>query len=396
MAEWRLTRSKRSRSPLTMICWGEFAAERSVKAIDTCRIFEDSFDFWDETGGGWDILGSANNLYRTTRFTREVEAELAFYSMFIKFAMPDIKANYSMKNMVEMIFLSDDRRTDAVELLLRLSTPGALIDLDQSSPSSLSLLSYKIIDGNWKIVNLLLAWGADPHHVGLSAGYSPIAESPLSLAMYSSWAFWGFRNILHGKGLDLEDFARQELKERHPLLDAGWRIETLTALLELDFEPGIQPSKDVWGYYQCDCCRVRYIGGGIQMYWQGVLECIKDGSYPQRSCADRQDEQLPVGQSHLATSDKDSLISTTEGCESSDDSALLQAEAEAAQSDEESSKSGSDTRSTIFDRKEVWCIWCWYHFKKTGHRPSPGSPELQSLDGDDSSEDDFSPYLFNT
>lgn len=388
---------ERSYSPLYMLDIGDSAKERLVKATNTCRIFEDSFDFWDETGDGWDIMKLIYDIHPTTS-TKEVEAKLAFHSWFIKFSMPDIKPNFSMKFLRMRMVGSDDRVADAIESLLRLSPPGALIDLDQSSPSSLSLLSYKIIHGDWKIVNLLLAWGADPHHVGLSAGYSPIAESPLSLAMYSSWTFWAFRNVLHGRGFDLEDFARQELKERHPLLDAGWQIETLTALLELDFEPDFGRCKIHRERYRCSNCDKHGFWDQIQVqpYWRGVLESTRNGTYPPRSRLDTQDKQPPTSQSHHATSDKDSPISTTEGCESSDDSALLQTEAEAAQSDEESSTSGSDTQSTIFDREEVWCIWCWYHFKETGHRWAPVIYETQSSDRDDSSEDDFSPYLFNT
>ena len=39
---------------------------------------------------------------------------------------------------------------------------------------------------------------------------------------------------------NVEDIARQELKEGRPLLGAGWRIETLTALLEPDFKPSVK------------------------------------------------------------------------------------------------------------------------------------------------------------
>ena len=394
MAEWRLTRTKRIYGPLDMLRHVKFGEKGLVKEIDTCRIFEDVFDFWDEDGAGWNILGRA---FMGPNYT-ELETMLAFHSWFIKFAMPDIKANFSMKTLRIGIFWSDDREANVVESLLRLSPPGALIDLEQSIQYGLSLLSKKIISGDWKIVNMLLAWGADPHHVGLIAGYSPFAESPLSLAMYSSWAFWAFRNVLHGRGFDFEDFARQELKERYPLLDAGWQIETLTALLELDFEPDIGPRSENGESYYCSNCDERgyYSEIQVQPYWRGVLESVRNGTYPPRCCSDSQDERLSSSKNHLNISDKDSPISTTEGSESSEDSALLQAEAEAAQSDEESSKSGSDTRSTISDRKEVWCIWCWHHFKETGRRWAPASPELQSLDGDDSSEDDFSPYLFNT
>lgn len=58
--------------------------------------------------------------------------------------------------------------------------------------------------------------------------------------MYSSRIFWGFRNALRKMYPNVEDIARQELEEGRPLLGAGWRIETLTALLELDFKPSFK------------------------------------------------------------------------------------------------------------------------------------------------------------
>lgn len=318
--------------------------------------------------------------------TMKVETWLAILSWFVQSFITDIKAGYSMENVRFIIRWSDDGVADAVELLLRLSPPGAFCDL----------VVLHIRNQNWKLVNLLLAYGADPHLFSSTYCDSGNAETPLSLAVYSSWAFTAFRNVLHRREFDLEDFARQELKEGRPLRDACWRMETLTALLELDFEPDIGPCRNEREYYRCGSCgRLKcWFTLQVQPYWQGVLESSKNGTYPPRSYLDTQDEPFSTSHNHLATSDKDSPISTTEGSESSNDSAIL--EAEAAQPDRKSVASETDTSRTVFGRDEIWCIRCWRHFKKTGHRRTHVIYETQSSDSDDSSDDGFSPYLFNT
>lgn len=376
--------------------FGSFAEDGLVKAIDTCRLFEDSFDFWDETGDGWSILEYMLLHICSQPTIREAEQLLALFSWITQSFIADIKANYSTRKVQRMAYFSEDRVADTVESLLRLSPPEVLNEPKMINFEHAPLVHRHIISQNWKLVNLLLAYGADPHRVSSNSCKSGNAETPLSLAMYSSWAFWTFRNILHERSFDLEEFARQELQEGHPLFDAGWQMETLTALLEPDFEPDIGPYKEFGEIYYCDNCGGSVYSYHIQVqpYWRGVLESIRNGTYPPRSCLDTQNEQLSINQNHLTISDKDSLIHTTEGSESSNDGALL--EDEAAQSDEESPTSGSDNPRTLFARDEVWCTVCWFYFKKTGRRWTPASPKTQSSDEDDSSDDDFSPYLFNT
>lgn len=344
--------------------------------------------------------------------TWKVEARLALYSWFIKSSLTEIKAYYSWETVWQLIHWSDDRVADTIEALLKLSPPAVLCDLNMLLDEPVPLLPIHLIQQNWKLVNLLLAYGVDPHRVSSHSVDNIDAQTALSLAMYTSWTFLGFRNVLHGRGFDLEDFARQELKEGYPLLDDGWRVETLTALLELDFEPDISPCKNYGEIFGCsNCSQTIYWMNPprrldwralvenwsvvpVQPYWRAILESIRRGTYPPRSCSDTRDDRLPTRQNHLSTSDKDSLVSTTQISDSSNDSAL--SEDEAARSNEEPSTSGSDNPSATFARDELWCMNCWLHFEKTGQRRTPPRPKTQSSDGDDSSDDDFSPFLFNT
>lgn len=60
-----------------------------VNAIDTYRIFEDSFDSWDECGDGWYLVNPRNPTGSGT-FDR-------FYSSILQSLSPDIKANYNAR-----------------------------------------------------------------------------------------------------------------------------------------------------------------------------------------------------------------------------------------------------------------------------------------------------------
>ena len=167
-----------------------------------------------------------------------------------------------------------------------------------------------MITRRWNIVNTLLAWGVDPHFVHLSHRYSPVPESALSLAMYSSGIFWGFRNALRKMYPNGEDIARQELKEGRPLLGAGWRIETLTALLELDFKPSVK----TYAGLLCDSCSGGTLGEvRVQTSWQNILENIKNGIHLQSFCSDTQEEQSSNSEGHPAISKQDSLTNATDG-----------------------------------------------------------------------------------
>ena len=212
--------------------------------------------------------------------------------------------------------------------------------------------------------------------------------------MYSSWAFCAFRDVLHSIDFDVKDFAREELEEGRPLLDDGWQMETLTALLEFEFEPNTSPCHKEKYCSRCRSCKSckSWLSVVVQPYWQVILESIKKGIHPQRISSDAQYEQPSMSQRNLT-------ILNDSSTDTADDSALFQdpalSEDQAAHPDQESPTIGVDISSAIFDRTEVWCIKCWLHFKKTGHPRSPVS-ETESSDEDDTSEDDFSPYLIHT
>ena len=339
--------------------------------------------------------------------TADVEATLTFLLWLIRSSSRDIQANYDTEGIFELILRAHPGIADAIDVLLGLGPPKAIDKLQRTSASfasrdtmetfaeeGITLLCYLIILQKWDHVQILLALGANPHHTRFNSHFSPVAESPLSLAMYSSWAFWVFRNALVGTSPDVKDIACQELKQECPLLDAGWQMETLIALLELNFEPDVEPSRPHLNYHYCDCCSSCIVHVEVQPYWQCILESIRNRTYPGMVGFDAQIEQSLSSQSHLTTSNKDFLINIKEGSQFLHD--YPSPEGRIVQPDKESFLGENDTPSVIPDRNEVWCVWCWYYYKDTGHRRSPNTVDTQISDEDDSSEDDFSPFLFNS
>ena len=370
------------------MAWNSITKEGLVNAIDTYRIFEASYDFWDESGDGWKVLEGVQASVDYIS-PADVEATVEFLLWIIQSSSLDIKANYHMSRVLAMMRTAGPGIADAMGLLLGLAPTGAMT-YDKLFPEERDkrVLLGIIINRSWDSVKLLLTLGANPHHVYINNGHSPFTETPFSLAMYSSWAFWAFRNILRGIDLDVEDIARQELKQGSPLFDAGWQTNTLRALLEFEFEPDIEPPESYW-YVICDYCCSPLSGVAVQPYWQGVLESIKNGTYQRRYYLDTQDEQTSNSRSNLAATSKESLASITSH------SMLAQGPAlsgdQAAQPDEKPSVNKDDTLRRITDRTEIWCMDCWCYYKETGYRWSPATTETESSDGDD-----FSPLLFNT
>ena len=387
----------------------------AVNAIDTCRIFEDSFDFWDENGDGWYLLKRLP-ASDSQNSASDIEGMLTFLPWFIESSSPDIKANYIAENVMRVVNDADDRLADVVGLLVKMGHP--LDDVKHESPLNGPIFPC-IRERKWNHINMLLKLGADPHQVSLDERYSPIAESPLSSAMYSSWAFWAFRKALHGINLDVEDIIREELKEGSPLFDAGWQMETLRTLLEMDVEPDIRLCGDFNGDRSCDGCGEPMFMHAIwwhsdiqvQPYWQGILKSIKNGTYAQKNYSDTEGGHPLNGR--LERVNKNSLINATDGSTTSQDLAL--SADEGVQPDGESFISEDDTSSTVNGKDVVWCVECWHHFKKTGRphswfywRMKPSDSDDSSEDegseddgpaddgpADDGSEDDFSPFLFN-
>lgn len=379
----RLTRQI---SPLRSLT-SDFRQDGLVDAIETCRIFEDSYDFWDESGDGWIVL--VQSIATVDACNDKIWPE--FFSWFLQSSRQDIKAYYSKFWIQIMIIYASPERVDSIGLLLELGFPG-IID-DKREHSDTTPLAHCILKREPNRVRTLLALGADPHQ-SVFWRVTDRVESPLSLAMYLSWDFCSFRDALMEMNLHVEDIVRRELEQGGPLVDDGWQVETLNALLKLNFELELEPPGDT--EKECSNCRCflfdsfNYV---VQPYWYDILERIKNGTYVQNARSDTQDVQSSSSRSRPSISINDVLANNSNGNILSHDPALL--DDQSKQSDEEPIITENAISGLAPGKEDMWCIDCWLHFKRTGQRYSLSVPKT-SVHGDDSSEADFSPFLFNT
>ena len=356
-----------------------------VDAIDTCRIFDDSYDFWDEFGDGWAVLVLSVAL----NDKRNDGASAEFSRWFVQSSGPDIKAYYDKDRISNIIDSAGCGMLDSIGLLLELGPPGTV----DREVLGITPLLRSIRARDYDKMKALLALGANPHQSSF-LWHIDRKESPLSLAMYSLWAFCFFRDALYEKSLHVEDIVRRELENGGPLLDDGWQPETLSTLLKFDFELEIGLPEGIKNV--CSNCDCHIFDGDfrIQPYWQDILERIKNGTYVQKPYSDTQDLQTSSSQTRPLDSGKMPLTNTADGGALSQNPAL--SEDQSQQSDEEPVVTENALSSFAPGKQEMWCFKCWTHFKKTGRRYSPPITEMSTSDGDDSSENEFSPFLFNT
>lgn len=128
--------------------------------------------------------------------------------------------------------LRRDETADAAGLLLDLSGEGAIDRTDYLDKYTIVQQQTVTFDQN---LGAVLSTGPDLHLTSRDLDYSPQQKPPTSLAMESSCIFTIWRSGLCALRIDTKDFIEQEL-ERGPLLDAGWKADTLLALFEYDFE----------------------------------------------------------------------------------------------------------------------------------------------------------------
>lgn len=98
------------------------AEDGLVNAIDTCRIFEDSFDFWDECGDGWYLVNPRN--------PTGSGALDRFYSSILQSLSPDVETSYNARALWKLFgFEGILIESDTADFLLSLGSPSILIDL---------------------------------------------------------------------------------------------------------------------------------------------------------------------------------------------------------------------------------------------------------------------------
>ena len=353
--------------------------------MDTIRLFTDEMDFAEEDGDGWAALRCMND------FRSSFEPDL-FVWLLQSFSQ-EIRTHFVRRHYTRFLGTAFwPGKEKVARLLLELGPAGAIDTVIYEG--GYTALQISLCEPEFSDLERILALDPDLHHLGSELLCSPVEESPLSLALYSSHKFRDFADALKKRHIDLDDFVLQELREKSPLINDGWTRQTLRALVDHDFEPGVR-YRGVWC---CDECHdafesnVPMSRGRVEIAWQHHLEDFKEWHSQIASKTMNSHEDLAGNIPEDAIQDQTSLdpIRDFQAWSGTDGSGH--------------SPSGSDYAEREVDQvsweerfrqHNVVCVHCWQRFKD-GLRDPQSAMQNDSAEEDDVSEEDFSPFLFNT
>ena len=371
------------------------------QVMDTLRIFLDCIDFSDTAGEGWETLITLSD--QTVCINGETVAKRILLSWILRVTGRDIKENFSEAGyslvLSWVLRLEED---DMIRSLLQFGGKDAINSRTECGgyTNLHCLTAYAESEDN---LAFILRQVPDLHLTGYDDEYSPILETPTSLALYSSWAFADWRYNLHVAGIDIHEFICAEMQQT-PLVDAGWTVETLLALFHYTYE-----SDGHFRHYQsCDDCAMELEHVKVQPYWLHILTEIKSGLYhndlPEWQLATSWKEYEAEGgraqesEGHRdVTTDIDGQPQVLRSLGGDGDEKSPQNVIKHHISNNSWKLREQDDLDCAYGREEVVCMTCWVHYKETGHRFTRSDYEdEESGNTDESSDDSFSPFMIHT
>ena len=373
-------------------------------AFDTLRHLTDSMDFSEADAIGWLVI---YRLYECVTCTDgETEAQPALLLWMLKLLSDELKANYIRSEFASLLdnFLHPHPGLEpASNLLLKLG--GAdIIDVARGARDGYTALHDRLVSvEDPDDVSIVLAKGPNLHLLGFDKVYTPEKESPMSLAMYSSWAFADWLYGLAGIEVDLSTFIDQELAS-NAFVHQGWDKETLRDL----FDYPVRPDLDFRNFWYCSDCGDLNTRVRIQPYWRHLLERIKqriDPDDPFRRVSGVDETQISNIRSGMEASndsDHEPDISGSVSPNEFNDDVGSEAEFELEV------HLGSDAHGypenvpicsdCVYGPNEIVCMDCWLRYRRTGTRfeVEDSSMDEYPSSEDESSDDEFSPYLIHS
>lgn len=367
-------------------CYSSTSQFELSNAMDTIRLFTDEMDFAEEDGDGWAALRCMGDfrsgfepdlfVWLLQSFSQEIRTHFVerYYARFLRSAIWPGKEKVA-------------------RLLVELGPVGAIDTV--AYEGGFTALQISLCRLEFSDLERILALDPDLHHLGFEPRYSPVEETPLSLALYSSNKFRFFADALKKRRIDLDEFVLQELREKSPLINDGWTRQTLRALFDHDFEPGVRYRDGD----RCDECHIKFVSD-VPLYWEDSRVEI---AWPHHL------EDFKESHSQIASKTMDSHEDLAGNI--LEDDIQDQASMDPIRDFDDvntdcsgDSPSGSDhaereveqvSWERRFRQHKVVCVHCWQRFKH-GLRDPQSAMQNDSAEEDDVSEEDFSPFLFNT
>ena len=159
--------------------------------FDTLRLLTDSMDFLDADAdaNGWRVLSYLCGY--VVCIGGESEAKSALLLWMLKLLTYELKAYYIRSQIAHLLdwILPYPGLEQASNLLLKLGGAN-IIDVALNATDGYTILHECLAYAEGpEDVSIVLAKGPNLHLLGFHEWYTPEKESPMSLAMYSSWAF---------------------------------------------------------------------------------------------------------------------------------------------------------------------------------------------------------------
>ena len=201
--------------------------------------------------------------------------------------------------------------------------------------------------------------------------------------------------------IDTKDFIEQEL-ERSPLVDAGWKADTLLAFFQYDFE---QAYRSI-GVKYCHSCGTRNYGIRVQPFWRHLLEKVRLGIGTDMSSEigpkaggtldNNTNRSLKV--QGTITKENSPYYDHDEVCGDGVEILLsyMSSRGQVQYAVEAYSTRIASGFSCGYERDAAVCMKCWHDYQRTGIRRTTKWWEEPALQTDNTTEDEFSSINIHT
>ena len=366
--------------------------------MDTIRLFTGEIDFAEADDDGWAVLICICHLcIRWEPDPVRYSAELDLFVWVLHLYSQAIRTHFVESHYAHLLRSTFwPGRETVARLLLDIGPTGAIDAVEIEG--GFTALQAVLIEPGCPNLYRILAFDPDIHHSGFEASHSPLHETPLSLALYASQPFRQFADALNKQKTDLDDFVLQELREDSPLMNDGWTRQNLRSLVDHEFEP------DVWYTHikYCDECGGDFIDAvRVEIAWQYHLKDFRAWHLRTASETRKWYTDLVGNISDETIQDKTSMSPILNFGDVGNSLELHSCPGTDCSNDVPSGSEpvDSETDQESWERRfwqhRVVCAHCWHDFKH-GLKNPQSAMQNDSAEEDNDSDDDFSPYLFNT
>ena len=368
--------------------------------METLRIFLDCMDFSETAGEGWKTLIDLGD--QTLCIGGETDAKRTLLSWILRVTGRDVKENFlEAEYSIVLFWVLCLGKDDMIRTWLQFGGKDAINSRRGNGGYSNLHIWTAHVDSELESILIQIP---DLHLIGYHDDYSPILETPTSLALYSSLAFTKWRDSLHVARIDLCEFICAEMQQT-PLVDAGWTVETLWAVFHYTYETDWH----LLSHQFCDDCAEKLHTVKVQPYWLHILMGIKIGLYhddlqewPLATSGEKYEaegDRAEGGEGHRdVTTDLDGQPQVLRSLGGDGDENSPQNVTKHHISSNSWKLGEQDVLDCAYRREEMVCMNCWLWYKESGKRFTPDDYEDESdlEDTDGSSDDGFSPFMIHS